>query len=148
MISPLKRKARHPPFVLAFKAVIRNPKISPQARLLLLVIKSYADSSGLHCYPGNDTLAEAMGCAARTVKRLVSELRAVGMLSTAQRRNKDGKTSTLAYLLDDERRARLASPPKKKRKPGAIDGPPLVTPMAPGEASKVVPFTEEKREAG
>lgn len=130
---------------MAFKAIIRNPKLSPDARLLLLLIKSYGDSSGLHCYPGESTLAADMGCHVRTIKRLVCELRKAGLLSTEQRRNKDGKASTLSYLLDDERRAKLASPPKRKRKPGDMAVPPSMTPVSPGEELNVVPFTEEKQ---
>lgn len=146
MISYPKRKARNPPFVLAFKTIIRNPKLSPSARLLLLILKSYSDSSGLHCYPGEDTLAKNLGASTRTVQRLVAELRKAGLLSTVQRKNKDGKLSTTAYLLDDLRRAQLAAPPKKARSPDDTSGGRLTTPVADGEPSKIVHFTEKKRD--
>lgn len=132
-------------FVFAFKAILRNGKLSPVARLLLLIIKSYGDTSGLHCYPSQDRLAADMGCSIPTIKRAVNELKRHGLISTEQRRNQDGKTSTTAYLLDDERRAKLAAPAKRKRKPQVTSDPPSGSPVIPGDELKVVPFTEETR---
>jgi len=138
-------KKRRPPFVIAYKAILRRHQLSHGARLLLLIIKSYADASGLYCYPSRETLAKDLGSSVATVKRLIRELRKAKIIISAQRSNRDGTKSTTSYLLDDEPLARLFTTPKKHSKQGVTSDPRLGSPVTHGEAPKIIAFTEENR---
>lgn len=148
MNQGLKRKAKHPPFVMAFKAILRNHKISPPARLLLLIIKSYADRSGVFCFPSQETLAADLGRSVPSIKRLINELRNRALITTFQRKTKTGNASTTAFMFNDEAVARLTIPRKKIKKPGITHDPRQVSPVIPGDTPKIVRFTEKKQSAG
>lgn len=134
MKTGLKKKG--PPFVRAFKAIVRNPKISLQARHVFTIIKSFANNDGTHCFPSLEKIAEFAGCSARTVCRYIAELRKAGLLHTEQRRTAGQQRSSSTFLLYDDIVARHA------QKPRAIRDVRPMTGMACGEASKIVPITE------
>ncbi len=134
---------------MAFKATLRNPKLSLSAKAVLFIIKSYGNSDGTYCYPSEETLASDAGCSIRTIQRAISELRSARLLYGEQRSNKDGTKSTVGFLIDDERHAKLAIPKRKKAtQPCDTRGGRFATPVADGKASKIVHFTEENRAAG
>lgn len=142
IVHPKKRKKRRPPFVVAYKAILRNPELSLQSRAVLYILKSFANSDGTHCFPSIEKLCEAAGCPRRTMTRYLSELRAAGLIFTkGQRTTKERKMSSSTYLIYDDLHAKAA------QKPCATGGSRKVSKMAHGSPSKILPFTEEIQQA-
>ena len=71
-------------------AVLRDAKLSHAAVRLYALLLSYAWSEN-ECWPGQDTLADAMGCTARTVYSTLNELREAKLI--CWRRRGQGKSS-------------------------------------------------------
>lgn len=136
MKTGLKKK-QGPPFVRAFKIVVRDPKLSLQARAVLSIIRSYANTNGTHCYPSIDKIQADAGCPRRTLERYLSELRKACLIYTEQRKTKGGRRSSCLFLLFDEERARLL------QKPSATHGARKMSEMAHGDASKIVDLQRE-----
>jgi hypothetical protein len=142
MISRPKKRKR-PPFVVAFKVVMRNAKLSLAARALLVIIRSYANSDGTNCFPSIETLRKVAGCPRRTLERYLSELRKAQLIHTEQRSTKGNQRSSNIFILFDEEYARIMyKPPARKTARNGGRTPP---PMADGEDSKILDFTEVKR---
>lgn len=135
-------KRRRPPFVVAYKAVLRNPRVSLGAKAVLMILKSYANTDGTHCFPSISTLMETSGCPRRTITRHLAELRESGLIYGEQRATKGGKMSSMTYLLYDENHARAAY------KPCATSGSRRMSDLAHGGGPKIVHLTEEIRQAG
>ena len=55
-------------------------KIPPTQKLVLICLSEFADDSG-HCFPSVDTIAKRTGLNSRSVRRAVSELERLGILS-------------------------------------------------------------------
>lgn len=134
MKTGLKKKS--PPFVRAFKAIVRNPKLSLQSRAVFDIIKSFANNDGTHCFPSMDKIAEYAGCSSRTVCRYVRELRKAGLLHNEQRLTEGKQRSSCTFLLYDDIHARNAQKPRANRVSRPKTG------MSCGEVSKIVPITE------
>ena len=54
--------------------VLRNPKVSVSAKLLYCLLLSHAWSHN-ECFPGQELLAEYMGCKSRQVRNILQELK-------------------------------------------------------------------------
>jgi MarR-like DNA-binding transcriptional regulator SgrR of sgrS sRNA len=82
--------------------MIRNPDISRPARLLLVVIKSYAPPNGGPASPARKTLCEHMQCSENSLDKWLNELRDAGILNREkQNAGGKGRKSSLYFLLDD-----------------------------------------------
>lgn len=136
-VYPKKRKKRRPPFVVAYKAILRNPKLSLQCRTVFHILKSYANSDGTHCFPSIDRLCEDAGCPRRSMTRYLAELKTAGLIFGHRRTTKEKKLSSSTYLIYDDLHAKAA------QKPRATRGARKVQDLAQGEPKKIVPFTEE-----
>jgi hypothetical protein len=76
-------------YARAFHRTMRDARLSQGARLLLIILKSYADAQG-HCHPSVATLMADMGASRATVFRLLDELEKWRILTRAVRK-KGGK---------------------------------------------------------
>lgn len=58
-------------------------EIPPNLKLVLLAIVDHADDEGRNSYPSQETLAQKTGYSVRQVKRIIAELRSLGLLDVA-----------------------------------------------------------------
>lgn len=65
-------------------AILRFPGITPGAKLLYVLLLSYAWNSG-SCFPGQDRVADDLGVSERSVRNYITELETVGLLRIKQR---------------------------------------------------------------
>lgn len=77
-----------------FDRVIRDPTISPAARLLYVILFTYADDAG-KCWPSIDVLAKELGYSRSGVKKLLNELLEAGVVKKRRR----GKMLSNLYWL-------------------------------------------------
>ena len=70
--------------------ILRNPDISIGAKTTYALFLSYAWHNSL-CFPGQDTLAKAMGMSIGSINAFVKELEAVGLIEIERRGQ--GKTN-------------------------------------------------------
>lgn len=111
IVHQKKRKKRRPPFVIGYKAILRNPKYSLQCKAVLMILKSFANSDGTHCFPAIETLCECANIKRRSMTRHLAELKAAGLIfNTGQRTTKERKLSRLlAAATITKKHASLAS---------------------------------------
>ena len=78
--------------------ILRNPDISIGAKTTYSLFLSYAWHNNL-CFPGQDTLAKAMGMSIGSINAFVKELEAVGLIDIERRGQ--GKTNiyTINYVV-------------------------------------------------
>ena len=78
--------------------ILRNPDISIGAKTTYALFLSYAWHNSL-CFPGQDTLAKAMGMSIGSINAFVKELEAVGLIEIERRGQ--GKTNiyTINYVV-------------------------------------------------
>lgn len=87
-------------FGVVAKAVMRDKAISPPARALYALLATYADDYG-ECFPSNKTLAEDMGTADSTVRRLQDELEERGVIRREPHYDEGGRrSSNRIHLID------------------------------------------------
>lgn len=87
-------------FGIVAKAVMRDKAISPPARALYALLATYADDNG-ECFPSNRQLAEDMGTADSTVRRLQDELEERGVILRTPKYDEGGRrTSNRIHLID------------------------------------------------
>lgn len=65
-------------------AILRFPGISPGAKLLYVLLLSYAWNKG-SCFPGQDRVADDLGVSDRSVRNYITELESAGLLRIKQR---------------------------------------------------------------
>ena len=70
--------------------ILRNPKISIGAKTTYSLFLSYAWHNNL-CFPGQETLAQALGMSAGSVNAFIKELEACGLIEITRRGQ--GKTN-------------------------------------------------------
>lgn len=75
-------------FTQVATAVLRGRGLSPWAKLLYVVLRSYAGPAG-DCYPGYTTLQADVGCGINQLTRAMRELETVGLVT--RRRRGQGK---------------------------------------------------------
>ena len=83
-------------FVKCPPALIRNRKVSAQAKLLWLAIAEYRFDPNSSCYPSITTLSTTLGISRRWTMNLIGELRAAGLLQSESRPGR----STLYHLVE------------------------------------------------
>ena len=78
--------------------ILRNPDISIGAKITYALFLSFAWHNNL-CFPGQDTLAKAMGMSTGSINAFVKELEAVGLIEIERRGQ--GKTNiyTINYVV-------------------------------------------------
>ena len=77
-------KSGHNGFVKARTAFLRDPSVSPTAKALLLLLRSYANPNGSSCFPSVATLAGCLGCDRKTVFRHLEELESRELLERSR----------------------------------------------------------------
>ena len=84
--------------------ILRNPDISIGAKTTYALFLSYAWHNSL-CFPGQDTLAKAMGMSIGSINAFVKELEAVGLIEIERRGQ--GKTNiyTVNYVVKKKTKA-------------------------------------------
>ena len=75
--------------------ILRNPDISIGAKTTYALFLSYAWHNDL-CFPGQDTLAKAMGMSIGSVNAFVKELESCGLIDIARR----GQGKTNLYTIN------------------------------------------------
>jgi hypothetical protein len=78
-----------------------DPSLSPEARLLLLVLSSHADDR-THPFPSLARMARFMGRSERTVLRVLADLEAAGLVQRVHR-YRGGEQVSSAYVLRFDR---------------------------------------------
>lgn len=58
-------------------------------KAILLALANYADAEG-RCFPGQESIAKKAACSDRTVRTVLADLEARGIISREERRRKDG----------------------------------------------------------
>lgn len=110
--TPKPRKGL--PFAQVANDIIRNPKISESARLLYVVMASYANTQRRNGITGRRRLAEDMGKSMDSITRLLRELEAHGVIERepryeelaggGRRRTSDGWVLLDAYATSEAKR--------------------------------------------
>lgn len=100
-------------FIKALTKVVRDTRISREARFLYVILKAYADKDG-HCFPSADTLAKDIGTGRRQVFRWLKEL-VKWRVITKLPRIQDGKQSSNLYCIEDAHFVKHLSPKKGKK---------------------------------
>lgn len=67
------------------RALIRDKRLSSDARMLWLLIESFADKDGTNAFPSQDTLAELAGKEVRWVRKYLEELEAAERIAIHKR---------------------------------------------------------------
>lgn len=67
------------------RELLRDPTISPGARLMWTILEDHASAKSPQPFPGQDTLAEYLGCTDRTIRNYRAELEAAGWLEVHKR---------------------------------------------------------------
>jgi len=67
----------------------RSTTVSGPAKLTYLALSSRADENG-ECYPSHELIATEASCSVATVKRVLEDLKALGVVSWTKRPRKDG----------------------------------------------------------
>ncbi|NLO88958.1 MAG: helix-turn-helix domain-containing protein [Clostridia bacterium] len=79
-------------------AVLEEPDLSPGAKITYFLLLKFAWKSG-EAFPGQEKLADAIGCSEKTVRTYLSELQEAGLISCKRR----GLTQTNVYYINDLR---------------------------------------------
>ena len=75
--------------------ILRNPDLSPGAKTTYALFLSYAWHNDL-CFPGQETLAQALGMSVGSVNAYVKELEATGLVEITRR----GQGKTNLYTIN------------------------------------------------
>jgi hypothetical protein len=90
---------RDPAEAMGFTAlpncVLISPSLSNAGKVLYALLRLYARQSG-HCFPGQERLAASLGFRTRHVRRLLDELKALGLITW----ERPDKNSTNRYWLE------------------------------------------------
>ena len=94
-VAPTKR-----PFTQIFDDIMKDARITPQARCLYVILLSYRRKTAKRSsfvFPGQARLAAELGLNTRSVRTYLNELEAAGLIVVTQR----GLTRTNIYDLQD-----------------------------------------------
>ena len=75
--------------------ILRNPDLSANAKTVYSLLLSYAWNNNL-CFPGQDTLAKALGMSIGSVNAFIKELQACGLVEITRR----GQGKTNIYTIN------------------------------------------------
>lgn len=85
--------------VQAITWAINYPAENATEKAILLVLANYADGDG-YCYPGQQSIARQSACSERTVRRVMDDLEARGVIKRVERRGTKGqRTSNATFLV-------------------------------------------------
>ena len=87
-------------FGLVPASIMRSEELSLGAKALYALLTTYADKKRT-CFPGRDTLCEALGINPHTFSKYLKQLEAVGALEVKQQYNK-GRWGSNYYQLKDK----------------------------------------------
>ena len=136
MSDTFKVRRKREPFALVSPDVIRDPTLSPTARLLYAVLCTYANVSGT-AWPSAKTVLEGLGLGEATRKRAQNELVSAGVLEVSQQFDDRGRQRVNVYtLVDISGRGSQASPPEGpsgEPPEGSADEPPRGSQTSPLE---------------
>ena len=94
--SPLSKRTA--PFTKALTRFLRCPDVSPQAKVVFLILKSYADKDGQSCFPSVKAVEVASGLCRNSVFKYLRELQEHRLITPIQRKN-----TTNIFLLNDDK---------------------------------------------
>lgn len=126
-------------------ALLRDPTISPQAKALYAVIRSYADFGKAEgAYPSQGTICGAMAIGVTTLRRLRGELKAAGWMAWKLLKTTSGDVRRTDYICKD-----LAPPSLHQREevPAPVAGGVLPSVVGNRETSNQEPLDREKSKA-
>ena len=107
-------KRRGPQWGRVSAAVLRDPRLSVQAKALYALLATYADNDDRDCWPRQSVLAEQLGCSDDSVQRYVRELVRLGAVEVEARYRPDGGRGANDYVLTDALNPRTdAVPPTR-----------------------------------
>ena len=78
--------------------ILRNPDISIGAKTTYALFLSYAWHNNL-CFPGQDTLAKAMGMSIGSINAFVKDLESVGLIEIERRGQGKTNVYTINYVV-------------------------------------------------
>jgi predicted transcriptional regulator len=87
--------AEHYGSTMISNLLIRNPKITNSEIRVYLLLKSFAYGEKIHCFPGQETLAQWLEVDRTTINRILKSLRKKGLLDWIQ----VGLNSTNVYVI-------------------------------------------------
>ena len=82
--------------------ILRNPDISIGAKTTFALFLSFAWHNDL-CFPGQDTLAKAMGMSIGSVNAFIKELETVGLIEIERRGQGKTNVYTVNYVVKNKR---------------------------------------------
>jgi DNA-binding transcriptional MocR family regulator len=91
---------RRAPHGIVYARVLRDTRLSAQARLLYALLTTFADAGGT-AYPSVARLNTDMGVSDRTRRRAQDELEAVGFLEVVEQFHPSGRQAVNLYILND-----------------------------------------------
>src|SRR5262245_2014517 len=98
--NPPRRVAASEVWTAAPMTLLTSKVLSPNAKVIALLIQSHVGPDGEAPFPGQRRLAEMSGLGERTVKRAIAELREHGFLWTQRRRKENGHLGVNTYHLN------------------------------------------------
>ena len=122
--------------------VVRDARLSAQARTLYVILCSYANGSG-ESWPSVELLVEQLGASEPTLKRARRELVTAGYLRVQQRLHHNGRQRSNLYVLTDHvvHMGVIGDPPQE-----GVTGDPLEGVTGdPGRGSQVTPLRRGSR---
>lgn len=110
------------------RLVLRIP-LSERVKLFALAIATFSDPDGSRVHPGNEVLANITGCSARTVSRVMVDLRRMDLLTVTRRgggRNAPGRATEYQLTIPSDLmdRFELLDPGFKRPHRGATQSTP------------------------
>jgi hypothetical protein len=125
------------PYFQASPFVVRDARLSAQARTLYVILCSYANGSG-ESWPAIETLVRQLGSSEPTLKRARRELVDAGYLRIQQRLHHNGRQRSNLYVVLDHvvHKGVTGDPPQE----GVTDDPLVGVTGDPGRGSQVTPL--------
>ena len=113
--------------------------LKPSIKFVLLALADASDDSG-YCWPSISTLAKKTCLDARSVQRILNQLKAQGFLRVERRHRPDGSPTSNGYRLA------LDPPPGKMSPPPGMLSPPPGTVSPPGDTGVTLIVIEPPKE--
>lgn len=145
-MTPVKR-ARW--FRLKLKALVRNRKVSSDAKILWIEIESFAAMDGTRCHPKVETLMKDLGWCKKTVQKYLRELKDLDLIEVRKHPTANGWVNlyTVKYPLTPlEGEGSFYYPRGRVKKLPTIGYQGIGTshnPPVPDDPQNVVPFTSK-----
>lgn len=89
------------------ESFLRNKAITPQARFLFILLKSYTNNKRKEAFPSIKTLTTLTGWSSDTIIKYLNELEVTGFMKKTREGRKEGRYSHNIYLLQPETPTRI-----------------------------------------